>query len=96
LFNATSPRRARDLHWEELIASEDRLRQGLAASWAFGDVEKLSEGRVSRDELTTALVDLVQRSRHLAYAKHPDDFSADIARLIGIKRRLLLEELVID
>jgi hypothetical protein len=65
-------------------------------AWPFGDVEALSEGRVSEEELLSALVDLVQRSRRLVYVKRPDVFSKDVARLIGIKRRLLIEEMVID
>ena len=44
----------------------------------------------------SALCDLVQRSRRLVYIKHPELFSEDIDRLIGIKRRLLVEEMVID
>ncbi len=96
LFSAPVANRGRSLPWEELISSEDRLRSGLAEAWPFGDVEAISEGRVSRDELSAVLVDLVHRSRHLTYTKHPDVFTADVARLIGIKRRLLLEELVID
>jgi hypothetical protein len=41
-------------------------------------------------------VDLVLRSRQLVYARNPDTFSEDIVRLIRIKRRLLVEEMVID
>jgi len=82
--------------WEELIENESRLRAGLMRAWPFGDVEALSEGRVSEEELLSVLVDLVQRSRRLVYAKKPELFSEDVARLIGIKRRLLLEEMVID
>ncbi|HEY6081577.1 MAG TPA: hypothetical protein VIW29_22335 [Polyangiaceae bacterium] len=82
--------------WEELIESEAQLRAGLTAAWPFGDVERISDGRVSRHELGDVLVHLVQRSRHLIYAKQPDVFAADIVRLMDVKRRLLVEELVID
>jgi len=82
--------------WEELIRDEARLREGLKRAWPFGDVQALSEGRVSYDELLTTLVDLVLRSRQLVYAKEPALFMADVARLVGIKRRLLPEEMVID
>jgi len=51
---------------------------------------------VTRDELTSVLVDLVHRSRHLVYTKRPDVFSEDIGRLVSIKRRLLFEEFVRD
>ena len=42
---------------------------------------------VSSEELTNLLVDLVQRSRHLVYAKQPQLFSQDIVRLMDLKRR---------
>jgi hypothetical protein len=96
VFSAPVQDRGRTLPWEELIASESRLRAGLLEAWPFGDVEALSDGRVTRDELTSVLVDLVHRSRHLVYTKRPDVFSEDIGRLVSIKRRLLFEEFVID
>jgi len=88
--------RGRTLPWEELIESESRLRAGLTEAWPFGDVERSSEGRVTREELLRVLVDLVHRSRHLVYSKRPDLFSDDIARLVSVKRRLLFEEFVVD
>jgi hypothetical protein len=96
LFSAPVSDRGRNLPWEELIESEQRLRVGLAKAWPFGDVEALSQGRVSREELTNLLVDLVQRSRQLSYAKNPELFGQDIARLLDLKRRLLFEEFVFD
>ena len=39
---------------------------------------------------------IVLRSRQLVYAKEPALFLNDIGRLVGIKRRLLPEEMVID
>lgn len=96
LFSAPVANRGRNVPWEALIESEQRLRAGLEEAWPFGNVELISDGRVTRPELTDALVDLVHRSRHLIYTKRPDLFSADIGRLIDIKHRLLIEELVID
>lgn len=96
LFSAPITNRGRNVPWEELIESEERLRGGLADAWPFGDVLALSQGRVSREELTDLLVDLVQRSRRLIYAKQPQLFSEDIVRLMDLKRRLLFEEFVID
>ena len=96
LFSAPVANRGRNVPWEALIESEIRLRAGLSEAWPFGNVEALSDGRVSREELTNVLVDLVHRSRHLIYTKHADLFSHDIGRLVSLKRRLLNEELVID
>lgn len=96
LFSAPVTDRGRVVPWEALIESEERLRAGLADAWPFGDVAQLSQGRVSREELTELLVDLVHRSRHLVYAKQPQLFSRDIVRLMDLKRRLLFEEFVVD
>ena len=96
LFSAPVANRGRNVPWEELIESEARLRAGLIEAWPFGNVEALSDGRVTREELSNVLVDLVNRSRHLVYTKRPEQFSEDIARLISLKHRLLIEEFVID
>ncbi len=96
IFSVPVANRGQQTPWEALIESEARLRTGLAQAWPFGDVEAFSGGRVTRDELTQVIVDLVQRSRHLTYTKRPDLYSDDVGRLIGIKRRLLFEEMVID
>ena len=96
LFSAPVANRGRNVPWEGLIESETRLREGLIEAWPFGDVALQSDGRVSREELTNVLVDLVHRSRHLIYTKRPEQFAEDIGRMISVKHRLLNEELVID
>jgi len=96
LFSAPVANRGRNVPWEALIESEARLRAGLTEAWPFGNVELQSDGRVTREELTNVLVDLVHRSRHLTYTKRPELFSQDIARMVSLKHRLLNEELVID
>jgi hypothetical protein len=96
LFSAPVANRGRSVPWEALIENEARLRAGLTEAWPFGNVEQLSDGRVSREELTSVLVDLVQRSRHLVYTKRPELFSEDISRMVNLKHELLIEELVID
>ena len=96
VLNAPSAQPGQGSHWKELAESEVLLRRELARSWPFGDVTALSDGRVGKQELADLLVDLVQRCHSLAYSRHPELFSADIARLIGVKRRLLAEEFVID
>jgi len=96
LFSAPVENRGRSVPWEELIESEQKLRAGLMQAWPFGNVEAISDGRVTREELTSVLVDLVHRSRHLIYTKRPELFSEDIGRMIGLKHRLLMEEFVID
>jgi hypothetical protein len=96
VFNAPSARPRPDLAWKELAESEDRLRREFALDWPLGNIELSSERRVSKQELIDLLVDLVTRCHRLIYTSQPDLFEADIARLIGIKRRLRAEEFVID
>jgi hypothetical protein len=96
LFSAPVANRGRNVPWEALIENEQKLRAGLTEAWPFGNVEQLSDGRVSREELTSVLVDLVHRSRHLMYTKRPELFSEDISRMVNLKHELLIEELVID
>jgi len=96
LFSAPVANRGKNVPWEALIESEAKLRAGLHEAWPFGNVEQQSDGRVSRDELSSVLVDLVHRSRHLIYTKRPELFSEDIGRMVSVKHRLLNEELVID
>jgi hypothetical protein len=96
LFNAGSKTRSAPLPWDALARDEALLRAELIRSWPLGDVETSSDGRVTREEMTKVLVDLVRRSRQLIYTKQPQTFAADIVRLIDVKRRLLVEDLVID
>jgi hypothetical protein len=96
LFSAPVANRGRNVPWEALIESEAQLRAGLIEAWPFGNVERLSDSRVSREELSNVLVDLVHRSRHLIYTKRPELFSEDIGRMVSLKHRLLNEELVVD
>jgi hypothetical protein len=96
LFGSQGLAERKRLPWEELIEDENRLRTGLKLNWPFGDLARVSSGRVHDDELLSVLVNLVLRSRRLVYAKHNDLFREDVKTLIGIKRRLLQEEMVID
>ena len=96
VFNAPSVRPRPDLAWKELAESEERLRREFAIDWPLGNIELSSERRVAKQELIDLLVDLVTRCHRLVYTRQPDLFEADIARLIGIKRRLRAEEFVID
>ncbi len=96
VFNAPSARPKIGLNWRELAASEERLRAELAHGWPLGDIDAMSDGRVQEQELLDLLVDIVHRCNGMTYPKHPELFSADIVRLISMKRRLLTEEFVID
>jgi hypothetical protein len=96
MFNASALQPGLRLGWKELAESEERLRQELEVAWPFGDVDAQSDGRVSKAELTSLIVDLVRRCHQLTYSRDPELFATDIARLIALKRRLLTEEFVVD
>jgi len=96
IFSVPVTNRGHHPPWQALIESEHELRVGLEEAWPFGDVERASGGRVTPEELTQVLVDLVRRSRQLVYTKHAELFSEDVTRLIQLKRRLIYEPVVID
>jgi hypothetical protein len=96
VFNAPYARPRLGAQWKELAEDEALLRAEFAQTWPFGNVAISSDGRVSNAELTDLLVDLVQRCHRLDYAREPELFSTDIARVIHVKRRLRAEEFVID
>lgn len=83
-------------NWRDLLEDDSMLRQALAKAWPALVVESLSEGRLGQDELVDVLVRLILRSKSLSYATDPTLFSRDITELVGVKQRLLLEDLVID
>jgi hypothetical protein len=81
---------------EGLMRSRDTLREALSGSWPFADVAQLSDGRVVTAQTIELLVDLIQRSRDHSYALAPDLFTADIDRLITLKRAIFGTEIVLD
>lgn len=85
--------RAKD---DRTIRDPETIRQKLINHWPFGDVEAISRGRVTRDELLDFFVDLISRCRGSTYAYEPTLFTEDINRLINLKRRVFVEEIVLD
>lgn len=97
VLHAPSPRAfSRVTDWHQLIQNEGQLTAAIGAAWSADVVESLSEGRVSQAQLVEVLRSLIVRSRSLQYASDPALFASDIDRLVEMKRRLLLEDLVID
>lgn len=82
--------------WHKLTESKKLLTQAVRSAWPREAVETLSEGRVQADELTEVLVHLILRSKSLDYANDAKAFHRDIAALTSVKRRMLVEDLVID
>ena len=84
------------LYTEGLIKDGELLRDALNGDWSFGDVEKLSGGRISQAEIVGLLVELVQGCRDHRFASEPAAFSAFIDRFIRVKRLTFLDEIVLD
>jgi hypothetical protein len=89
---------ARPLQAEDdrTLRSREGIRSLLRGIWAFGDVSKMSHGRLSEEEVLDLLGDLIYRSRKGAYMEEKALFANDIDRLIRLKRTLLLEEIILD
>ncbi|MEM7397290.1 MAG: hypothetical protein AAF492_33645 [Verrucomicrobiota bacterium] len=81
---------------ERLLTQPGAVRKAIEECWALGDVSLLSEGRVDRDEVLDLLTDVINRSRDHTYAHDPGLFHDDIDRVIRLKRRIFLEEIVLD
>ena len=96
LLNVKRPRDEPMTGCEGMMQSRDKILTGLQNSWELGNVARISKGRVETEQIIALLVDLIERSRYHAYAKTPDLFSADIDRLIALKRTIFSNEIVLD
>ncbi len=81
---------------EGALESTQALRNALQSNWEFGNLGQMSGGRVQTAEAIDLLVDLIERSQHGIYAHHSDQFTADINRLIWLKRNIFASEIVLD
>lgn len=82
--------------WHKLTESKKLLTGAVQSTWPSAAVESLSDGRVHAEELSEVLVRLIRRSKTLVYADDPEAFALDIAALTSVKRRMLVEDFVID
>jgi serine/threonine protein kinase len=74
----------------------EELRKVLNETWAFGDVTRLSDGRMQQADIVNLFVDLIQGCRDYSFAHEPEKFSAFVDRFIHLKRRTILDEIVLD
>lgn len=81
---------------DDWVRTRDAIRSRIAACWTFGDVAGISHGRVRTEQVVEMLTDLVQRCRNHEYRNSSDRFTEDINHLIQTKRRIFLEEIVLD
>ena len=96
LVNAKTDRDRPTSVADSSVSSSDALRELLSADWPFGDISKISSGRVSTNEVMDLLCGLIHRCRNRTYTERPDQLTADIDQLIATKRRISLDELVLD
>jgi hypothetical protein len=81
---------------DQPLRSPEGIRAGLSDAWSFGEVSRTSKGRVGKEDVLDLLTDLISRSRSGVYAEDRGLFTADIDRLIRLKRRLVMKEIVLD
>src|SRR5262245_57015320 len=81
---------------DQQLRSRESIRSLLTNIWRFGDISRISHGRLSKDEVLDLLADLIYRSRKGVYVEDKALFADDIDRLIRLKRTLYLEEMVLD
>jgi hypothetical protein len=81
---------------EEVVQSRESIRRAICENWTFGDVAKLSNQRAGTDQVVDLFADLVARGRDQSYSRDADLFTADLNRLIYLKRLIFLHEIVLD
>jgi len=78
------------------LQDSDALRRIIGNRWPLGDVANISSGRVQTPEVLDLLIELIAHGRDRTYLDNPSRFTADIDQLIYLKRRIFLEEIVLD
>lgn len=79
-----------------LLHDRPALRRVLDEQWAFGDVRKISGGRVTKTDILDSFIALLEGCRDPHFAHDPGAFSEFINRFIQVKRLTFLDELVLD
>ncbi|MFG0286933.1 MAG: hypothetical protein ACF8CQ_02105 [Rhodopirellula sp. JB044] len=84
------------LEVEKLLRSPDALREVLSSEELHDESGISQFGRLAHQEFVDFEVDLLHRCRGRRYIDDPSALSADIDRLIRIKRDMSTDELVLD
>jgi len=77
---------------EDSVAFTEYLRK----AWNFGEIEAVSDGRVSSAEMFSTLAAFVNGCRAGGFAEAPASFTAAIDGIIDLKRRLSGKEIVVE
>jgi len=72
------------------------LRNMLNKQWAFGDVNRISRGRIQQEDVVDMFIELVQGCRDHSFAHDPEKFRCFVDRFIRLKRLTLMDEMVLD
>ncbi|MFG0254179.1 MAG: hypothetical protein ACF787_03640, partial [Rhodopirellula sp. JB053] len=84
------------LEVEKLLRSPDALREVLSREQIHDDSGETQFSKQTHREFVDFEVDLLHRCRGRRYIDDPSELSADIDRLIRIKRDMSTDELVLD
>jgi hypothetical protein len=79
-----------------LLGDITALHDMLTRVWRFGDISKLTKGRLESEQVIQWLIHIIEQSRDGTFAHEPETFSAAIDDLIRFKRAFANEEMVLD
>jgi len=79
-----------------VMSDTPQLKTLIQTNWSFADVAQLSSGRVQTSEVLDALVQLIVSCNNGDYAEEPVRFTEAVNRFITLKRRIALDEIVLD
>lgn len=79
-----------------LMNDTPQLKALIKKNWHFADVAQLSNGRVQTSEVLDALAELIVSCNNGDYAEEPGQFTDAVNRFITLKRRIALDEIVLD
>jgi len=79
-----------------LLGHPAELNRLLCEIWRFGDLAKITGGRVESNQIIGWILHTIENSRSGAFAHEPEMFTQSIDALIRLKRNLVNEEMVLD
>lgn len=81
---------------KELLSDPGAVERRLLELWPYGDLAAHSDGRVTTGDIARFLARFIDDSRSGRFAENPESFSEAIDALIYLKRRLSMEELILQ
>lgn len=87
---------ARTSEIKELLSNPGAIERRLNEIWPYGDLSQTSGGRVGTAEVTGFFAGFIDDARSGRFANEPGRFTRAIDALIYLKRRLSIEQMVLQ